>query len=63
MAEKPIAKGEPVYISYGSKCNSRFFLHYGFIYDNNEANGVTIKLKLDKDDELYTAKLGIIGAN
>jgi len=63
VAEKDIAKGEPVYISYGTKCNSRFFLHYGFIYENNQANTVAITLYLDKNDPLYDAKLGIIGAN
>ena len=31
-----IAKGETIYDNYGSKCNSRFFVNYGFINDNNE---------------------------
>jgi len=32
----PIEKGEQVYDSYGRKCNSRFFVNYGFALDNNE---------------------------
>ena len=62
VAEKDIAKGETVYISYGTKCNSRFFLHYGFIFLDNEANEIPITIALDKDDPLYDAKLGIVGA-
>ena len=63
MAETDIPKGETVYISYGVKCNSRFFLHYGFIYSDNEANEVPITVSLDKTDPLYEPKLGIVGAN
>ena len=62
VAETDIPKGEPVYISYGRKCNTRFFLHYGFIYLDNESNEVPITISLDKNDPLYESKLGIVGA-
>lgn len=36
----PICPDEQVMDSYGKKCNSKFFLHYGFAVDNNrEDNG------------------------
>lgn len=37
-----IPRGEQVYDSYGRKCNSRFFLNYGFINLNNDANEVPL---------------------
>ena len=33
---KSIPRGEQVYDSYGRKCNSRFFVNYGFSLDDNE---------------------------
>lgn len=60
-AVQDVAVGEPVYESYGVKCNSRFFLHYGFIYQNNDANEAPIEIKLNADDPLYDTKVGIIG--
>lgn len=45
-----IARGEQVYDSYGRKCNSRFFLNYGFIVLDNDANEVAIKLRFDEND-------------
>ena len=33
-----IAKGETIFDNYGDKCNSRFFMNYGFINENNEEN-------------------------
>ena len=59
-AKESIERGEQVYDSYGKKCNSRFFLNYGFIVENNDANEVPIKIQLDEGDELYTAKQKLI---
>lgn len=33
---RSIARGEQVYDSYGRKCNSRFFVNYGFSLEHNE---------------------------
>ena len=60
-AVEDVAVGDAVYESYGVKCNSRFFLHYGFIYQNNDANEVPIEIKLNTDDPLYETKVGLIG--
>jgi len=35
-----IPRGAPIHDSYGKKCNSRFFLNYGFINMNNDGNEV-----------------------
>lgn len=56
-----IERGEQVYDSYGKKCNSRFFLNYGFIVENNDANEVPIKIVLEEDDPLYDVKLKLVG--
>lgn len=40
-----IKSGEEIHDSYGSKCNSRFLLNYGFTQPNNVANEVGIKLR------------------
>jgi histone-lysine N-methyltransferase SETD3 len=46
-----------VYDSYGRKCNSRFFLNYGFINLGNDANEVPIVVRLDPSEESYEIKL------
>ena len=40
-----IKSGEEIHDSYGSKCNSRFLLNYGFTQPNNLANEVGIRLR------------------
>eukprot|EP00742_Colponemidia_sp_Colp-10_P009493 GILJ01010354.1.p1 GENE.GILJ01010354.1~~GILJ01010354.1.p1 ORF type:complete len:607 (-),score=103.19 GILJ01010354.1:130-1950(-) len=45
-----LAKGDPVLDSYGRKCNSRFFLNYGFLAEDNESNEVSIHLDLNPED-------------
>ena len=42
--KEDISRGSPVYDSYGKKCNSRFFLNYGFINLNNDGNEVNLKI-------------------
>lgn len=41
-----LERGAPVHDSYGKKCNSRFFLNYGFINMNNDANEVHLRVDL-----------------
>lgn len=55
-----IPRGSQVYDSYGRKCNSRFFLNYGFINMNNDANEVPIIVHLNKEDPGYEVKLKLI---
>lgn len=36
-----------IFDSYGSKCNSRFLLNYGFVVDDNNANEVNVNVEPD----------------
>ena len=40
-----VKRGNEIYDSYGNKCNSRFFLNYGFILEDNKNNEVPISIK------------------
>ena len=51
-----IPKGEPVYDSYGRKCNSRFLLNYGFIVEGNDANEVAVKVYFRENDNYIKIK-------
>lgn len=55
-ASEDIEKGDAIYDSYGRKCNSRFFLNYGFIVENNDANEVAIKVVFREDDSFLKIK-------
>lgn len=49
-----------MYDSYGKKCNSRFFLNYGYINLNNDANEVPIKIYYNPDDQYVKVKKEMI---
>jgi histone-lysine N-methyltransferase SETD3 len=55
-----IPRGMEVYDSYGKKCNSRFFLNYGFINLNNDANEVPLVVFMNKEDPGYDIKMKLI---
>lgn len=55
-ANENILKGEPVYDSYGRKCNSRFLLNYGFIVEDNDANEVAVKAHFRDNDNYIKIK-------
>jgi histone-lysine N-methyltransferase SETD3 len=41
-ASRSIAPGEELRDSYGAKCNSRFYVHYGFCLEDNPADEATL---------------------
>lgn len=55
-----IPRGVPVHDSYGKKCNSRFFLNYGFINVPNDGNEVQLKFVLDEGRTNYEAKMKMV---
>lgn len=57
----PIGAHQQVYDSYGRKCNSRFFVNYGFSLAENEDNQVVLHLELPEKDPLYATKLRVLG--
>ena len=59
-ALKDIPRNEQVYDSYGKKCNSRFFLNYGFIVENNDGNEVPIKIYYPESDDKKEMKREMI---
>jgi len=46
-ALRNIACGEQIYDSYGKKCNSRFFVNYGFSLEDNPNNECMLRFSLD----------------
>lgn len=58
---KTIQRGEQVFDSYGRKCNSRFFVNYGFALDDNEDNEAVIRLELPSSDAHYDMKARFLG--
>lgn len=60
-SNEDIEKGEPVYDSYGRKCNSRFLLNYGFIVEGNDANEVAVKVYFHENDKYIKMKETLVG--
>jgi len=56
-----IPRGETVFDSYGKKCNSRFFLNYGFINLDNDADEVPLTIALRQTDPGFEVKTKLIG--
>lgn len=52
-----------IFDSYGKKCNSRFFLNYGFIVRNNDANEVPIDIHYYPEDKYLKYKKDMIQDN
>ncbi len=51
-----IPRNRQIFDSYGKKCNSRFFLNYGFIVEENDGNEVPLRVSLRPDDPLFALK-------
>lgn len=52
----PITRDTEIFDSYGRKCNSRFFVNYGFVPEVNEDNEAVIRMSLDPEDPAYEDK-------
>ncbi|CAD8163405.1 unnamed protein product [Paramecium octaurelia] len=57
--DENIEKGQMIFDSYGSKCNSRFLLNYGFVVDDNNANEVNLMVEPDGTIPLIQLKEGL----
>jgi len=60
---KRLLKNSQIFDSYGRKCNSRFFVNYGFALDFNEDNQVALFFDLPKDDPAAQIKQKLLGGN
>jgi len=58
---KRLLKSAQIFDSYGRKCNSRFFVNYGFSLDFNEDNQVALFFDIPKDDQAYPIKVKLLG--
>lgn len=52
--------GEQVFMSYGARPNADVFLHNGFVHENNEHDGVRLKLGISKSDPLGEARKALL---
>lgn len=51
-----VARNNEVFDSYGRKCNSRFFVNYGFVPEINEDNEAILTFLMDESSDLYRTK-------
>lgn len=58
---KALQRGDQIFDSYGRKCNSRFFVNYGFSLDENEDNQAVIPLEVPGNDSMYSMKVRLAG--
>ena len=57
-SQKAFVKGEQVYDSYGRKCNTEFFMNYGFVpSEPNPNNECKLILSFPEDTDLYAYKM------
>jgi len=61
---KRLLRGAQIFDSYGRKCNSRYFVNYGFSLEDNEDNQVAMWFNLPdlKIDFLHSVKVKLLGA-
>lgn len=57
---RPLSKGEQIFDSYGRKCNSRFFVNYGFALEENEDNEAVLNISVDSNDLIYGQKCRLL---
>uniref|UniRef100_G3MTS6 protein-histidine N-methyltransferase n=1 Tax=Amblyomma maculatum TaxID=34609 RepID=G3MTS6_AMBMU len=55
-AMRDFDKGEEVTIFYGKRTNAEFFIHNGFVFEDNRYDAVDIKLGVSKKDPLFAVK-------
>jgi histone-lysine N-methyltransferase SETD3 len=63
-SKEKIWSGEEIFDSYGKKCNSRFFVNYGFtLLNNQEDNRARLRIIMDKDciDDAKQHKINMLG--
>ena len=46
----PLDRGLELFDSYGKKCNSKFFLSYGFLEENNDSTQYSLNLLMNKNN-------------
>ncbi|KZC05120.1 Histone-lysine N-methyltransferase setd3 [Dufourea novaeangliae] len=53
-------KGDQIFISYGPRTNSDFFVHSGFVYMDNKEDGFKLRLGISKADSLQKERIELL---
>ncbi len=48
--------GTEIFLTYGSKCNTRLFVNYGFAVAHNDDNTVVVELRIPAADPAFWIK-------
>jgi len=59
-ATRDIAANEQLFVTYSQQCNSKYFLNYGFVLENNRMNEAVIGGMISVDDPLYFEKAAVL---
>jgi histone-lysine N-methyltransferase SETD3 len=60
MACRDYQTGEQIFIFYGPRTNSELFVHNGFVYPDNEHDGLCLKLGVSRDDPLHPERCKLL---
>uniref|UniRef100_A0A7S0CQD4 SET domain-containing protein n=2 Tax=Amorphochlora amoebiformis TaxID=1561963 RepID=A0A7S0CQD4_9EUKA len=61
VANRPIKRGDQIYVNYGRKCNGRYFVNYGFTVDGNQNdNDAVFVADLPVEDQHYALKMKMV---
>ncbi|XP_071963340.1 actin-histidine N-methyltransferase-like [Antedon mediterranea] len=60
LALRDTQPNEQMLIYYGKRTNMEFLVHNGFVYPDNENDGVTVQLGISKNDKLYQKKTQLL---
>jgi len=58
---EPVSKGQPIYLHYGNRPNSKLFVFSGFVADDNPYDTFEFDLALAPDDPLLKIKRLLLG--
>ncbi|XP_069688824.1 actin-histidine N-methyltransferase [Periplaneta americana] len=60
LACRDYQSGEQIFIFYGPRTNSELFVHNGFVYPDNEHDGLRLKLGVSRDDPLQPERAQLL---
>jgi len=61
MACRDYQAAEQIFIFYGPRTNAEFFVHNGFVYPDNEHDGMRLRLGISQDDPLQPKRAELLG--